>query len=720
MKKILKVPLILQMEAIECGAACLGMILAYYKKYVPLERLRIDCGVSRDGSNGKSLALAAQNYGLRVRAFRVELEELHRIKLPAVIHWNFNHFIVLRGFTKKHVILNDPATGIYQASYEELNRSFTGVVLTFEKTKEFKAGGMRPSGLRFFKKQAAGQKLAFMLLLLLSGATAMISALPSIYAKIFIDNILLKKNEGWLIPLMMAMVITLAVTFTGIILKTYLLTNIKARLGIIANANYIWHVLKLPVDFFSTRFSSDIASRQNDYDAVLTVLCEKLIPVALNFIMLAFYVFFMVKISIFMTAIGIFVIAANLFTIFLVSRKRVHSMRILNREEGSFISATTSTIELIETIKVSGNERNAFQKWAGYYAKKNNAGVTHIKLASKLEQLPKFLGDILYLVILTMGIYSILHGDMTIGTFVAFQGLMALTLNPIAEIADSASKTQEIYGRIERINDVLNYPSDRGYGIEHEQETEEKLHDLAVTDVSFGYNPVAAPVVKNISFKIKRGELVAIVGASGSGKSTIYKLIAGLYQAWSGSISFQGRDISQLSREQLTNSLTVISQSGMMFSGTVFDNITLWDSSIDRGDVLRAAKDAGIHELITKRAGGYDSLVSEGGKNFSGGERQCFEITRALSRNPSILILDEATSALDTISEKKVMDAIKARGITCLVISHRLSAVRDSDLILIIEDGEIVERGTYDELMAAGGKYAKLIHAENGCGDDEG
>lgn len=716
MRKVLKVPCILQMEAIECGAACLGMILAYHKKYLPLERLRIDCGVSRDGSNGKSIALAAQGYGLSVKALRLETDELHTLTLPAIIHWNFNHFVVLRGFTEKYAVINDPSLGTYKASYEELNRSFTGVAMTFEKTKEFKRGGVKTSGFSFLKKQSSKQGLMFILLLAISAVVGITSLMPSIYSKIFIDNIILKQNTEWLIPLIIAVIATLIVTFVAISAKNYMLFNIKTRLGIIGATNYFWHVLKLPINFFAVRFSSDIASRQNDYDAIVAVLCEKLIPIAINFAMLVFYLFFMLQISIFMTVTGACVICMNIITIFLVSKNRINSMRLLNREESSVISATESAIDLIETIKASGNERNMFAKWTGSYVKKNNAEVTYINMASKLEQLPEFLSNLSYLLILTMGIYSILDGNMTIGTFVAFQGLMALMLNPVADIGDSASKIQESYGKIERINDVFNYPVDSRYDID--QIIENEFYNFELIDVCFGYNPLSEPTVKNISFKINKGDMISIVGTSGSGKSTVYKLIAGIYEAWSGSILFHGIDIAEISRDQLMNSIAVVSQNTMMFYGSVWDNITLWDSSINKEDVIQAAKDANIHEHIMERTGGYNSMVLEEGRNFSGGQRQRLEIARALCKNPSILILDEATSALDSIAEKEIMDNIKRRGVTCLVISHRLSAVRDSNLILVMEDGEIIERGTHLSLMLSEGKYSKLIKAESGCDDD--
>lgn len=707
--------MVLQMNAAECGAACLGMILAHHKRYVPLEKLRIDCGVSRDGSNAKNIAMAAEQYGLQPRAFSLEIDEINKVRLPAIIHWNFNHFVVLSGISDKYMIINDPAYGLNKVSHEEFQRSFTGVALTFQETASFLPGGVKPSGLNFFKKLSANQMPVFLMLLLLSGVVALLSAMPSFYARIFIDYILILQNVHWLTPLLIAMLITLIISFIGITARKYLLTNIKIRLGIIANTSYIWHILKLPVDFFSTRFASDLSSRQFDYDEILTVFCEKLVPLALSGVMLFIYIFLMLKIDTTMAVTGTLVIILNFFILFYISKRRFNSMRVQNRDESGLISATASTIELIETVKVSGGERNAFAKWANYYSKKNNAQIAYINMASKLEQVPGFLNDILSSIILMVGIHAILHNDITIGTFIAFQGLLLLTINPISQIADSASKIQETYGKIERIEDVLNYIPDSSYSIKPDLGKNEGLDEFELVNVTFGYSPVSKPVVKNISFKVKKGEIVAIVGQSGSGKSTIYKLIAGLYKAWEGDILFQGRPISQISREELTNFLSVANESGAWFTGTVFENITLWDYSIDSRDVFRAARDVGIHETITRRAGGYEGLVTEGGKNFSGGQKQCLEMARALCQNPSILILDEATSGLDTIREKKIMETIKDRGITCLVISHRLSMVRDCDLILVLDDGEIVERGTHDELLSQKGKYERLILAEAGC-----
>lgn len=711
MPKIAKVPVVMQMEALECGAASLCMVLAYHGKWLPLEQVRLDCGISRDGSSAKNVLKAARTYGLKAAGYRMEPAALRSLDFPVILHWNFNHFVVLNGFKKNKAVLNDPARGTVEVSMEEFDKAFTGVVLKFTKTEAFIAEGKPKSVWGFARKRLKGTLIPFVFVIATGVLTSAIGMITPVFSKVFMDNILSGKNPDWLMPFIMAMGIVIVFQFVVAFIEAIYLLKIQGRLAVTANAMFMWHVLRLPVEFFSQRFAGDIVSRQSSNEGIAYTLIGKLAPVFLNVCMLVFYLTIMLSYNVLLSVIGISAALLNMLVLRWVSKKRVNMSMVMQRDAGKLAGTTMAGIEMIESIKASGAENGFFERWAGYHAKQNNAQVAFTKFNQYMGVIPSLLQQFANTAVLMIGVYLILDGKFTIGTLIAFQGFLSAFLSPVNQLVNVGQSFQEMRSSMERVEDVMNYKAD----VEDSPpgNEEEKLSGtIQMTDITFGYNRLSPPLIENFSMSLKPGSRVALIGGSGSGKSTLAKLISGLYKPWSGDILFDGCSKEEINRGIFTGSLAVVDQDIVLFEDSILDNITMWDKSTSQTTVIAAAKDAQLHEDIMQREGGFDHIIQEGGKNFSGGQRQRFEIARALAQEPSIIILDEATSALDTNTELAIMKAIKTSGITCIIVAHRLSTIRDCDEIIVLDKGKVVERGTHESMLRADCMYTKLIMTE--------
>lgn len=714
--KCANVPTILQMEAVECGAASLAMILAYFGMYVPLEVLRIDCGVSRDGSKASNIIKAARKYGLEAKGYRKEPQSLKTMKYPMIIHWNFNHFLILEGFHKGKVRLNDPASGRRIISEEEFDQCFTGIALTFEKTSYFKKGGEKPNVLLALGRRLKGSALPLNFIILAGLALVLPGLVIPTFTKIFIDDILIAGRKDWITILLIIMAITLFVQGGLTWLQGYYLLKLETKIALSSASKFLWHVLRLPAEFFSQRYAGDISSRMRSNDSVAKVLSGEFTKAVLNIFVIVFYFVLMLQYDIFLTMIGVFIVVLNILYLKTVSKNRENQNSILLKDYGKLMGASMSGLQTIETLKATGSESDFFAKWAGYQTKILNAQQVMGISTQYLSSLPVLLTALTDIIVLIVGGFRIVDGALTIGTLIAFQSLMGSFLRPVNQLMNLGSTIQTMVGDMNRLDDVMKYPEDLSLeneeiDIEDEEDTKEKLEGyIEIKNLSFGYNRLEPPLVDNFKLKLQPGSRVALVGGSGSGKSTVAKIVSGIYRQWSGEILFDGRERKQTPRMLITNSIAVVDQDICMFSGTVKENITLWDDSIPELDVIRAAKDACIHDDIIGRPGGYNHIMQEGGKNFSGGQRQRIEIARALVNNPSILIMDEATSALDPNTERIVNDNIHRRGCTCIIIAHRLSTIRDCSEIIVLDQGKIVQRGTHEELKVVEGHYSRLIN----------
>ncbi|MDR2577217.1 MAG: NHLP family bacteriocin export ABC transporter peptidase/permease/ATPase subunit [Chitinispirillales bacterium] len=712
MPKIAKVPVVMQMEALECGAAALCMVLAYHGKWLPLERVRYDCGVSRDGSSAVNILKAARGYGLKAAGHRMESAELRKITGPTIIHWNFNHFVVLNGFTKNKAVINDPGAGLVYVDLDEFDNAFTGVALRFEKTDAFVPEGKPKNIWGFAAKRLGGATATVIFLVLLCAIASLLGMLPPVFSRMFMDNILIAQNYVWLLLFILTMGSVILFEFLVSAVKQLGWYRISGRFAITANAEFMWHVLRLPMEFFSQRWAGDIAVRQDSNAKIASTLIQKTVPMLINVIFLVFYLVLMSNYSVTLTIITVVAVALNMAAAKYRLAKILNLSRNAQQSDGKLAGVTMAGIEMIETIKASGAESSFFGRFSGYFAGRHNANVQITKFSVSFNTFIVFLQQLTTIIILMTGVSLILDGQLSIGMLLAFNGFLNAIMIPVHEFIDMSASFASLRVEVERVEDVLNYKIDAECGNDSEMSTEKLMGEIEIRNVTFGYSRLAEPLIKDFSVFIKPGTSVAFVGASGCGKSTLAKLITGLYKPWAGEILFDGKKREEIDDYCFRSSVTMVDQDITMFEDTVAENIRMWDSSIEDFTVIMAARDADIHDTVVTRVGGYAHIVKEGGRNFSGGQRQRLEIARVLAIEPTVVVLDEATSALDAKTEEKVTRSIKNIGATCIIIAHRLSTIRDCDQILVLDKGRITEHGTHEELMVNNGKYKELISTE--------
>ena len=781
-----KTPTMLQMEAVECGAAALGMILGYYHRIVPLAELRQACGVSRDGVTAANVLKAARRYGLTAKGYKKRLETLVELTPPFIVFWNFNHFLVVDGFGKDKVFLNDPATGPRTVTWDEFDEGYTGIVLTFEAGEQFEPGGQNPSVINALTSRLRGSIGGLIFSVLVSFMLVIPSLVLPAFSQVFVDNVLIGGRVEWLPYIMAGMVVIVFLQAILTLFQLRYLRALKVKLAVGMSSRFVWHVLRLPVGFYAQRFAGEISSRVRLNDQVSSILSGRLTSTIISAFMVVFYAIAMVYYDGVLTMIVIFFAAINVAVLQWVSRQRTDANLRLAQEHGKVSGVAIAGLQSIETLKASGIESDFFSRWAGYYTKAINVQQDLGLMNRLVGVLPALLSSLAAMSLLVIGGFRVLNGGLTIGMLLAFQLLMRSFQGPVNGLVRFGSTLQTLQGGLQRLDDVLGNEIDQelkaegGFKAEGRRQkaegssnklqvtsnksltpqpsdapthqlqkksakstdnsltpqlpnsltpkkTKSKIQNLKsihrlqgyidIEDLSFGYHPLESPLIENFSVSIKPGQRIAFVGGSGSGKSTVAKVVAGLYQAWSGQILFDGMERSRLPRSVLTNSIAVVEQDIVLFEGTVRDNLTLWDTTIPDQDIRRACQDAAIEDIILSIPGGYDAELLEGASNLSGGQRQRLEIARALVNNPSILIMDEATSALDTETEKIIDQNLRRRGCTCLIVAHRLSTIRDADEIIVLDLGKVVQRGTHEELWQQEGHYARLIQSSGALSD---
>ncbi len=709
-----KVPTVIQMEGVECGAASLAMILAYHGRIVPLEELRMECGVSRDGSKASNVLKAARKYGLDAKGFKYEIEQLFPLTFPCILFWNANHFLVLEGFKGDKVYLNDPAQGPRVITMEEFDASFSGVVLTFEKGADFQPGGDKPSMFHALRRRLVGSEVALLFVLLCGLFLVVPGLVVPTFSRIFVDEYLASGRDSIIRPLMLGMAITAVINMALTWLQQHALLRLETRLALKTSARFFTHVLRLPVNYFAQRFAGEIGSRVAINDKVATMVGGKLATTVIDSILVVFYGVLMFLYDGILTAVVIGLALTNIGAMKLVQRVRTDASRRLQADKGKLIGTAMYGLRMIETLKATGSEPEFFSRWSGYQAKSLRAEQDLQLLSEMINVVPQLVNTLVTAVVLLLGGLRVMDGALTVGMLVAYQTLSGNFTKPLTSLVNFGGSLQELEADMNRLDDVLRYPQDKSYEQEESAKEDRRLKlqgKVELRNVTFGYSPLEKPLIEDFNLVIQPGQRVALVGASGSGKSTVAKVVSGLYAPWKGDVLFDDVPRTQLPRRLVSNSLGMVDQDIFMFDGTIQENITMWDATVPLGAVSTAARDAAIDDVIEEREGAYGAQVAEGGANFSGGQRQRLEIARALVGSPTILILDEATSALDPSTEVVIDDSTRRRGCTTIIIAHRLSTIRDCDEIIVLERGKIVQRGTHEEMKDQEGPYARLIGA---------
>lgn len=722
-----RTPTILQMEMAECGAASLGMVLGYHGRHVPLDTLRYRCGVSRDGSNAMNVMMAARHFGMKVKGFKMEPRKLREMPLPAIAFWNFNHFVVVEGFGRNKVYLNDPALGPRSVGDAEFDEAFTGVVLVMEPGPTFEKGGEKPSAFKGIIRRLRSSPAAFLFVALASLGLVLPGVAAPSFSRIYTDFFLIEGLDAWLWPVVGAMIASALLTGALVWLQQHHLMLLRNKLATAWSGQFLWHVLKLPVPFFMQRAPAEIGGRIQLNELVAELVAGKLSTVSFNLVTVAVYAGILFFYDGLLAAIGLGTSLLSLGVFWLVARTLSDETQKLAKDRGELSGMVMQGLRMIETFKAGGTERQFFTRFAAQHAKVLDAEQHSERLRVLLNILPPFFAMLGATAVLVIGGLMVMDGALTIGMLVAFQGLLMNISAPIMGVIGVNADVQAAQGILNRLDDTLRQdqdpefgrvalgepPADRTRGSDPaDTPFPVKLGGaLAVSGLSFGYSPAEPPLIEGFDLSLRPGARVALVGGSGSGKSTIGKLLAGLYQPWAGQIAFGGHDIAAVPREVLRNTIAVVDQSPTLFEGTVAENITMWDPTIPEEAIIAAAKDAEIHDDIALRPGGYAFRLAEGGRNLSGGQRQRLEIARALVTNPSVLLLDEATSALDTSVEARIGANLRRRGCTAIIIAHRLSTIRDADEIVVLKEGKPIQRGTHADLIGEDGPYRLLVES---------
>ena len=718
LKRRVTTPILLQMHATECGAACLGSILAYFGRWVSLTELREKCEISRDGSSAASILRASRHYGLECSGLSVHADQLKKLQLPLILFWQFSHFVVLEGFDDRSFHLNDPSTGRRKLSTEEFSKSYSGIALRFKRGTDFRPGGER---LGLFRRLNTLLDGSWSVLAGVTGCGFMLTLLALVVPaslSVFVDNVL--ESHGAWSGLVAALLGGGVLVYILSLLKNRFLKRLAVRISVIGYDRGLSRLLRLPIEFFDHRLVGDLTDRVSSIDRIAKNLTDQFLVLIVDMAMSAVLLIAMLAYDVPLTLIVLLLALLHGMLAHFLNALRAVRSQAMRREQGLLIGVGMQMLNHADNLRITGSDDRFFSRWSGQQARELHARQLYSELGSVNSALPGLIATLRGAAILGLGGSMVMTGHMTLGTLVGFYILAEMFLAPIGRFLEFTDKRQILETDFQRLEDISETAEDRVFHCRSpEPESIPTFNgrlqiagQLELRNVTFGYNRSRPPLIKDFNLVVKPGQRVAVVGPSGSGKSTLARLVSGIYRPWSGNILFDGHLRDEISEEVLRRSISMVDQEVVLFSASLRDNITLWNPAIPDEVIIAATRDACIHDEILVRPHGYSTLVEEGGVNFSGGQRQRLEIARALVSNPTVLILDEATSALDAATEEGVDDALRRRGITCLIVAHRLSAVRDCDEIIVLEAGAEVQRGTHDELIADhDGTYYKLVRS---------
>ncbi len=716
LKQRVTTPILLQMHASECGAACLGSILAYFGRWVPLTELREKCEVSRDGSSAASILRASRYYGLECNGLSVRANQLKKLQLPLILFWQFSHFVVLEGFDDRNFYLNDPSTGRRRLSAEEFNKGYSGIALRFKRGADFSPGGERPDLFRQLGTLLVGSWSVLAVVIACGLMLTLLALIVPASLSVFVDDVL--ENHGPWGGLVAALLGGGVLVYILSLLKHRFLKRLEIRISVTGYNRGVSRLLRLPVEFFEHRLTGDLIDRVSSIDRIAKNLTNQFLVLIIDMAMSAVLLIVMLTYDVLLTLIVLLLALAHGMLVYFLNTLRGVRSQAMRREQGLLIGVGMQMLSHADNLRMTGSDDRFFSRWSGHQARELHARQLYSELSSVNTALPGLVAVLRSAVIIGIGGSLVMAGEMTLGILVGFYILSEMFLEPIGRFLELVDKRQALETDLQRLEDISKSAEDpviRRRSPESESISTfngrlQLAGQLELRNVTFGFNKSRPPLIKDFNLMIKPGQRVAVIGPSGSGKSTLARLVSGVYQPWSGEILFDGHLRDEIPEEVLRQSISMVDQEIVLFSASLRDNITLWNSAIPDEIIFAATRDAWIHDEILLRPQGYSTRVEEGGVNFSGGQRQRLEIARALVGNPTVLILDEATSALDAATEEHVDDALRRRGVTCLIVAHRLSTVRDSDEIIVLDKGATVQRGTHDELIAdQDGMYYKLV-----------
>lgn len=711
MTRRVRTPERLQLEATECGAASLGIVLAHYGRWVPLAELRDACGISRDGSNAKQIKDAAIGYGLNVRARRCQPEGLGQLTLPVIVFWRFQHFLVVEGRSRHGWLLNDPALGRRTCPDDEFDESFTGIALELTPGPTFRRGGRAPGVAARLAGYLAGSRAGIALMALLGVVLIVPQILVPGLVRVFVDA---ATDDAAVTTGAIVAALVIAALLQAALVGTQSSVGLRVaqKTSVVLGSAMMGRLLRLPVQFHAQRGASTLAFRAAQPELVAQTVSSLFATVAVA--ALASSTAALVLLATYWPA-GVVALASLALVITaqraVANRQRTLSLRIV-REQSDVAVISATALGQVEVVKASGAEDALVARWTRAHDRLLAAQQELGEKLGVLALLPAGLATIAAALTTVVALAGVAGGSLSLGGLVAVQTLSGLVLGSVPLAVGQLQQAQSLTGRLDQIDDVLDTPPDRRLTPTAAAAPAAQIRgDLVLADVSFGYRTGGRPLIEHLDLHLAPGRRVALVGPSGCGKSTISRLVMGWYEPWQGRILLDGHPRDAWPETMLASWLAIVEQDPVIFAGTIRDNITMGNATIPEADVIRAARDAQLHEDIVRRPGAYEAVLAENGADLSGGQRQRLELARALARNPTLLVLDEATSALDAATEADVDAAIRRRGTATLVIAHRLSTIRDCDEIVVLDRGRVVERGSHDDLLAAGGAYARLVRA---------